>query len=67
MKKKLMYVVAAGMLGVAGLSYGFSSNDSSSCPLEGTPECPKANCPLKGTPECPYDAQSSEVPSCCQK
>ncbi len=55
MRKKIMLITAAGMLTIAGLTYGFTTSNNSSCPLEGTPDCPKINCPLAGTPECPYD------------
>lgn len=62
-----MMITAAGMLSVAGLAYGFTTSDNSSCPLEGTPDCPKINCPLAGTPECPYDNEEDAVlPSCCK-
>lgn len=65
MKNKMMMIAAAGMLSIAGLAYGFTS--SNSCPLEGTPECPKVNCPLAGTPECPYDNATTAVLPCCKK
>ena len=62
----MMMIAAAGMLIVAGLAYGFTS--SQSCPLEGTPECPKIICPLAGTPDCPYDnATTAVLPACCKK
>ncbi|MEZ2414430.1 hypothetical protein ACA086_05650 [Muriicola sp. E247] len=68
MKNKIMIIAAAGILTVAGLTYGFTKPDNSSCPLEGTSDCPKTNCPLAGTPECPYDnAITMELPSCCKK
>lgn len=66
MKNKMMVLATAGTLAIAGLVYGFTSNNST-CPLEGTPECPKINCPLAGTPECPYDSQTAELPTCCAK
>ena len=63
----MMLIAAAGMLTIAGLAYEFTTYNSS-CPLEGTPECPKINCPLVGTPECPYDNDATtELPSCCKK
>lgn len=61
----MMMVVAAGMLAIAGVSYGFTSSDS--CPLEGTPECPKVNCPLAGTPDCPLENGATTVLPCCKK
>ena len=65
MKNKMKMFATAGLLTIAGLAYGFSSSNST-CPLEGTPDCPKINCPLAGTPECPYDnAIATELPACC--
>lgn len=61
----MMMVVAAGMLTIAGVAYGFTSSDG--CPLEGTPECPKVNCPLAGTPDCPYENGAATVLPCCKK
>lgn len=61
----MMMAVAAGMLTIAGVAYGFTSSDS--CPLEGTPECPKVNCPLAGTPDCPYENGVATVLPCCKK
>jgi len=62
-----MMIVAAGMLSVAGLAYGFTSSNSA-CPLEGTPECPKINCPLEKTPDCPLNNTTTAVlPACCKK
>lgn len=66
MKNKMMIFATAGTLAISGLVYGFTSN-SSTCPLEGTSECPKINCPLAGTPECPYDSKTAELPACCKK
>ncbi|TAK36611.1 MAG: hypothetical protein EPO28_13195 [Saprospiraceae bacterium] len=64
MKKRIMVFATAGMLAFAGLIYGFKSSGSS-CPLEGTPDCPKLHCPLAGTPDCPYE--NGTVPMCCKK
>lgn len=77
MKNKIMIFATVGTLALVGIVYGFTSPGSKSlaqgkslqsltCPLEGTPECPKTNCPLAGTPDCPYNLQD-EVPSCCKK
>jgi len=67
MKSKIMILSAAGMLAIAGITYGFTSSQKA-CPLEGTPECPKINCPLAGTPDCPYDkATTAELPACCKQ
>lgn len=66
MKNKMKMLAAAGMLTIAGLAYGFSSSNST-CPLEGTKDCPKINCPLAGTPECPYDHTTTAVLPCCKK
>lgn len=52
MKNKMMMVVAAGILAIAGVSYGFTSSDS---------------CPLEGTPECPLDKGATTVLPCCKK
>lgn len=67
MRNKMMGIAAAGMLTIAGLAYGFTTSNNSSCPLEGTPDCPKINCPLAGTPECPYDNTKTAVLPCCKK
>jgi hypothetical protein len=68
MRNKMMMIAAVGMLTIAGLAYGFTTSNNSSCPLEGTPDCPKISCPLAGTPQCPYDnATLAKLPSCCKK
>ena len=68
MRNKMMMIAAVGMLTIAGLAYGFTTSNNSSCPLEGTPDCPKISCPLAGTPQCPYDnATLAKLPSCCNK
>lgn len=62
----MMLLIATGMLTIATLAFGFTAPKS--CPLEGTPDCPKINCPLAGTPDCPYDnTLVTELPVCCQK
>ncbi len=66
MRQKLIFFAVTGLLAIAGLAYGFTSQKST-CPLEGTPMCPKNNCPLKGTPECPYDGKTVVLPDCCKK
>ena len=66
MKNKLMILAASGILAIGGLAYGINSSPKT-CPLEGTPECPKINCPMAGTSECPYDMKVAEVPACCKK
>lgn len=67
MKNKMIMIAAAGMLTIAGLAYGFTTSHNS-CPLEGTPDCPKINCPLAGTSKCPHDnGNTAELPSCCKK
>jgi hypothetical protein len=67
MKNKMMTLAVAGMLTIAGLAFGFTSSQSQSCPLEGTPKCPKINCPLAGTPDCPYEKIDIKAFSCCKK
>ncbi|WP_422350869.1 hypothetical protein [Flagellimonas sp.] len=68
MKNKMIVLAAAGMLTLTGLAYGLTASSNNSCPLEGTPDCPKIDCPLVGTPECPYEnATTVELPTCCKK
>ncbi|NDV42373.1 MULTISPECIES: hypothetical protein [Flagellimonas] len=68
MKNKMIVLVAAGMLTLTGLAQGLTASGNNSCPLEGTPDCPKIGCPLVGTPECPYESAATvELPACCRK
>lgn len=66
MKNKMLVLAAAGLLTIAGVAYGFATSSKSTCPLEGTPDCPKITCPLAGTADCPYDEKSA-LPACCKK
>ena len=67
LKNKMLGITALGMLTLADLAYGLNTGHTT-CPLEGTPECPKINCPLAGTPECPYDDVAiAELPACCKR
>jgi hypothetical protein len=65
MIKKITFisVVTLASLGVMALELS-QATASTTCPLEGTPACPKLNCPLKDTPQCPYDQAS--MPACCK-
>lgn len=63
MTRKIIIVLITAALTAGGIAYGFTSQKSSGCPLEGKPDCPKVNCPLKGTPLCPYE--DVKVPACC--
>ena len=66
MKTKILTLATAGMLAVSGLIYGFTTNKATTCPIEGTPECPKKSCPLVGTPDCPLGSTTA-VLDCCKK
>ena len=66
MRTKILTLATAGMLAVSGLIYGFTTNKTTTCPLEGTPECPKKSCPLVGTPDCPLGSTTA-VLDCCKK
>jgi len=70
MSKKIMMASVATMLTLGGLSYGLSgfTSRSETCPLEGTPACPKVACAQAGTPACPRTQAlaSAQLPACCQ-
>lgn len=70
MPKRIVLASVATMLTMGGLVYGsisFTSRNET-CPLEGTPACPKQSCAQAGTLECPYDkAVTSTVLSACCK
>lgn len=66
MKRKLIVFSAVAMVALAGLAFQMDTAQTS-CPLEGTPDCPKIDCPLAGTPACPYEVKLGELPACCKK
>ena len=66
MKKKTLLLITACLFVISGVAYSITSY-SNTCPLEGTPDCPKNHCPLKGTPDCPYEKADGKLPSCCVK
>lgn len=67
MSKRITIASLAGMLTLSGLAFGLMgfTNNSQTCPLEGTPACPKVNCSHQGTPQCPYET-TAQLPACCQ-
>lgn len=65
MTRKIMIAFITLTMTTGAMVYGFSSQRSASCPLEGRPDCPKIGCPLKGTPWCPYE--DAKVAACCLK
>ncbi len=66
MRTKILTLATAGMLVLSGLIYGFTTTKNTTCPIEGTPECPKKSCPLVGTPDCPHGLTTA-VLDCCKK
>lgn len=72
MSKRVMLASIVAMLTVGGLAYGLngSTSRSETCPLEGTPACPKVACAQAGTPACTKDQTvtiaSIKLPTCCQ-
>ncbi|HNP95370.1 MAG TPA: hypothetical protein PKJ63_07065 [Cyclobacteriaceae bacterium] len=64
MLKKTFFITAVALASLGATAFELSSKSAPSCPLEGTPACPKVNCPLKDTPQCPFNG--SVVPACCQ-
>ncbi len=61
--KKIKMLAIAGLISLGGALYAFTPSNET-CPLEGTPACPKVKCELKGSQDCPLD---KKVPSCCKK
>lgn len=64
MIKKVVFITAVALASLGATAFELSSNSVTSCPLAGTPTCPKVNCPLKDTPQCPFD--QSSLPACCK-
>jgi len=67
MKKRLMIFMTLAILSIAAFAFGLDKERDRSCPLEGSPECPKIGCPLADTPQCPYENDTAMVePACCK-
>jgi hypothetical protein len=64
MFKKLFFITAVALASLGATAFELSGKSAASCPLEGTPACPKVNCPLKDTPQCPFN--QSSLPACCK-
>lgn len=64
MIKKAFFITAVALASLGATAFELSSKSAASCPLEGTPTCPKVNCPLKDTPQCPFN--QSSLPDCCK-
>jgi hypothetical protein len=68
--KRVALASVAMLLTVGGLAYGLNTatGRTESCPLEGTPACPKVACAQAGTPACPHNqvVAKAELSACCQ-
>ena len=68
MSKRVVFASFATMLAVGGMAFGLSSYTSKSetCPLEGTPACPKV-ASVQAVASAPDKAVAGdELPPCCR-
>ncbi|GAB3044632.1 MAG: hypothetical protein J0I82_32285 [Spirosoma sp.] len=68
MSKRTVFASVATMLAVGGMAYGLSSftSRSETCPLEGTPACPKAMSAQAVASTHAKTVADAELPPCCR-
>ncbi len=68
MSKRVVLASFATMLAVGGMAYGLSSftSRSETCPLEGTPACPKVSSAQTVASVQDKTVEGEELPPCCR-
>lgn len=68
MSRKVVLASVATMLAVGGMAFGLSSftSETKTCPLEGTPACPKASAAQAAVASNDKTVASAELPPCCK-
>ena len=68
MSKRVLLTSVATMLAIGGMAYGVSSftSQTETCPLAGTPACPKVHWAQARLSSHNKTVASAELPSCCK-